>query len=109
MDWIEMIVHTTTAGADAVSFLMMENGAGGTMTEDRADIPDPSKPSGIWEIIDPKLLERMPDELLPYAQFRLRVAKKALSGAEAGGDGEQARALGREMEIWEEVLACLRR
>ena len=69
MDWIEMIVHTTTAGADAVSFLMMENGAGGTMTEDRADIPDPSKPSGIWEIIDPKLLERMPEDVLVHAWF----------------------------------------
>ena len=69
MDWIEMIVHTTTAGADAVSFLMMENGAGGTMTEDRADIPDPSKPSGIWDIIDPKLLERMPEDVLVHAWF----------------------------------------
>ena len=69
MDWIEMIVHTTTAGADAVSFLMMENGASGTMTEDRADIPDPSRPNGIWEIIDPKLLERMPEDVLVHAWF----------------------------------------
>ena len=69
MDWIEMIVHTTTAGADAVSFLMIENGASGTMTEDRADIPDPSRPSGIWEIIDPKLLERMPEDVLVHAWF----------------------------------------
>ncbi len=69
MNWIEIIVHTTTAGADAVSFLLMEAGSSGTMTEDRADIPDPSKPHGIWEIIDPKLLENMPEDVLVHAWF----------------------------------------
>ena len=64
-----MIVHTTTAGADAVSLLMMDQGATGTMTEDRADIPDPSKPHGIWEIIDPKLLESMPEDVLVHGWF----------------------------------------
>ena len=61
MDWIELIVHTTTEGSDEVSSVLMEAGAAGTMIEDRADIPDPSKPHGIWEIIDPKLLSSMPD------------------------------------------------
>ncbi len=69
MNWIEMIVHTTTAGTDWVSELLMDHGATGTMIEDRADIPDPSKPHGIWEIIDPKLLENMPEDVLVHAWF----------------------------------------
>ena len=60
-------------------------------------------------VVGPVLLERLPEELLPYAQFRLRVAKKALGGAKAGGDEAQALALGREIDIWQEVLACLQR
>lgn len=69
MEWIEIIVHTTTAGADMVSDCLMQEGAGGTMVEDRADIPDPAKPNGIWEIIDPALLENMPEDVLVHAWF----------------------------------------
>ena len=69
MNWIECIVHTTTLGSDWVSELLMESGATGTMIEDKADIPDPSKPHGIWEIIDPKLLEEMPEDVLVHAWF----------------------------------------
>ena len=64
MEWIELIVHTTTEGADRVSSVLMDAGASGTQIEDRADIPDPSQPHGIWEIIDPKLLESMPSDVL---------------------------------------------
>lgn len=67
MDWIELIIHTTTAGAEDVSALLMSLGAGGTMIEDRADIPDPSKPSGIWEIIDPSLPESLPEDVQVHA------------------------------------------
>jgi len=67
MEWIELIVHTTTAGSDPVSSLLMELGASGTMIEDRADIPDPSKPHGIWEIIDPRLIDSMPEDVLVHA------------------------------------------
>lgn len=67
MDWIELIVHTTSVGSDAVSELFTSLGATGTMVEDRADIPDPSKPNGIWEIIDPALLENMPEDVLVHA------------------------------------------
>ena len=69
MNWIELIVHTTTAGADWVSDCLMDLGASGTMIEDKADIPDPSKPHGIWEIIDPKLLDEMPEDVLVHAWF----------------------------------------
>lgn len=69
MEWIEIIVHTTTSGADMVSDCLMQEGASGTMVEDRADIPDPAKPNGIWEIIDPALLEHMPTDVLVHAWF----------------------------------------
>ena len=69
MEWIELIVHTTTEGTDRVSGLLMDAGAAGTMIEDRADIPDPNKPHGIWEIIDPALLESMPEDVLVHAWF----------------------------------------
>ena len=60
-------------------------------------------------IVGPILLERLPPELKPYAAFRLRVARKALAGAEAAGDAEQAAPLARETALWEEVCACLQR
>ena len=78
MDYVELIVHTTTAGSDAVSDVMMEAGASGTMIEDKADIPDPSKPHGIWEIIDPKLLESMPEDVLVHAWFEENPALPSL-------------------------------
>ena len=69
MDWLEITVHTTTAGADIVSEKLINEGATGTMVEDRADVPDPTKPNGIWEIIDPKLIDSMPEDVLVHAWF----------------------------------------
>ena len=69
MDWIEIIIHTTTAGAELVSDRLMEAGADGTMVEDRADVPDPSKPNGYWELIDPELVNTMPEDVLVHAWF----------------------------------------
>ena len=69
MDWIEIIIHTTTAGAELVSDRLMEAGADGTMVEDRADVPDPNKPSGYWELIDPELVNTMPEDVLVHAWF----------------------------------------
>ena len=69
MEWIELIVHTTTEGTDRVSGILMDCGASGTMIEDRSDIPDPNEPHGIWEIMDPALLENMPEDVLVHAWF----------------------------------------
>ena len=69
MEWIELIVHTTTEGTDRVSGILTDCGASGTMIEDRADIPDPGKPHGIWEIIDSSLLESMPQDVLVHAWY----------------------------------------
>ena len=32
-------------------------------------MPDPTKPNGIWEIIDPKLIDSMPEDVLVHAWF----------------------------------------
>lgn len=69
MDWIETVVHTTSFGADLVSEHMMAEGATGTMVEDRADVPDPAKPNGYWELIDAHLIDRMPEDVLVHAWF----------------------------------------
>lgn len=60
-------------------------------------------------VVGPVLLRRMPGELKPYAEFRLRVAKKALAGAAASEDRSQQEPLEQEIAIWEEVCACLQR
>lgn len=53
--------------------------------------------------VGPVLLERRTPALLDYAQFKIRVAKKALSGMAAGAadDAEMRRTL----SVWEEVAA----
>ena len=58
-------------------------------------------------IVGPVLLRELPESLKSYAAFRLRVAKKALTGAERGGDAAQVAALEHEIAIWEEVMTCL--
>ena len=40
------------------------------MVEDRADIPDPAHPNGFWEIIDPKLIENMPADVLVHCWLK---------------------------------------
>lgn len=61
------------------------------------------------QIVGPVLLEKMPDTLKPYAEFRLNVALKALKGAVSGEDEDQKALLEREIEIWKDVCACLQR
>ena len=70
MEWMEIAAHTTTLGADIVSEQMMLEGAEGTAIEDRADVPDPGKPSGYWELIDQSLIDQMPEDVLVKAWFQ---------------------------------------
>ncbi len=58
-------------------------------------------------IVGPVLLKEKPSALAGYAEFRLRVARKALIGAERGGAEEEISALRKEIRIWEDVQACL--
>ena len=95
MDWIEVIVHTNTPGAELVSELLMQEGASGTMTEDRADVPDPAKPNGYWEIIDPAMIAAMPEDVLVHAWFeadgripdRLRSLRERLAALSRTAEG----------------------
>ena len=78
LKWIEVVVHTTTEGSDCISEMLMERGITGTMIVDRADIPDPSRPHGYWEIVDPKLLESMPPDVEVHAWLEDSPSGKAL-------------------------------
>ena len=69
MDWIEITISTNTEGADIVSEALLRQGAVGTQIIDRADVPDPSKPNGFWELIDPKMIDEMPEDVQVKAWF----------------------------------------
>lgn len=58
-------------------------------------------------MVGPVLLREKPAGLAGYAEFRLRVARKALAGAEHGGEAAIIDELREEIRIWEEVQACL--
>ena len=63
------------------------------------------------KIVGPVLIRRMPPELLPYAEFRLRVVRKAMKEASSGQKQEitnKTEPLKAEIKIWEEVCECLR-
>lgn len=47
----------------------------------------------------PVILQRGGDELITFADFRIKVAQKALKGAQ-GGDGERAKQLEEEIAMW---------
>lgn len=51
-------------------------------------------------MVGPVLNRTRPPELASYAAFRLRVAHKALAGAQKGQDLAQISSLTREIEIW---------
>lgn len=71
MEWAEIAVHTTTQASDLVSEAMIQSGATGTMIVDKNDIPDPSLPHGYWELIDEKMIEAMPEDVLVQGWFAL--------------------------------------
>ena len=79
MDWIEITVSTNTAGADIVSETLLRQGAVGTQIIDRADVPDPSKPNGFWELIDPKMIDEMPEDVQVKAWFETVEALRGLA------------------------------
>ena len=58
-------------------------------------------------VVGPMLLQKKPALLREYIEFYLRVHGKALRGAANGSNPETARALEREIEIWEDVRKCL--
>lgn len=69
MDYTEVTVSTTTQGAELVSDLLMRLGAAGTQILDRADLPDPSKPTAHWELMDQSVIDAMPEDVQVKAWF----------------------------------------
>lgn len=63
MDWIRMMVRTTTEGAEAVSAMFMNLGIQGAVIEDKADIQLNQRPEGQWDIIDEEIAKRMDDDV----------------------------------------------
>lgn len=70
-------------------------------------IPGKAQYSARELIVGPILLKDRPTELLGYADFRLRVAHKALIGAQKGGSEAEIQTLREEICAWEDVRACL--
>ena len=63
MDWMEITVLTTTAGADLVSQILMDAGSSGTMIEDKNDVAANQRPEGQWDIIDEAIAKRIGDDV----------------------------------------------
>lgn len=78
MDWIEITISTNTMGAEIVSEALLRQGAVGTQIIDRSDVPDPSKPNGYWELIDPRMIDEMPEDVQVKAWFESLEALRGL-------------------------------
>ena len=63
MEWVEVIVHTTTKGSDLVSELLMRCGAMGTQVLDRADTQDAKQDNEDWELFDENIVQKMPEDV----------------------------------------------
>lgn len=56
MDWIEIVIDTTSEGVDIVSQILYEVGVPGVVIQDPADIEALKSQEGIWDCIDDSLL-----------------------------------------------------
>ena len=89
MDWIEASVTTTSGAADAVSEVLINNGAKGTQIMDRNDVPDHDDGTGFGELYDAELKNSLPEEATIKAWFasrdemlRAKTAVKSMGGLE---------------------------
>lgn len=74
MDWMELKVLTTTAGADLVSQILMDAGSSGTMIEDRNDVALNQRPEGQWDIIDEEIARRMGEDVKVTGYYEVDAA-----------------------------------
>ena len=63
MEYTEITVSTNTQGSEIVSDLFLRLGAVGTQILDRADLPDPTKPTANWELMDQSVIDAMPEDV----------------------------------------------
>lgn len=98
MDWIQLTVLTTTAGADIVSEQLVEAGSAGTMIEDKNDYAANQRPQGQWDILDESIFAHMGEDVRVSgyypADFR---AQDALSEVRARMDRLRAMDLGVDL------------
>ena len=69
MNYTEVTISTSTQGSELISDLLMRLGAAGTQILDRADLPDPSKPTANWELMDQSVIDAMPEDVQVKAWF----------------------------------------
>ena len=74
MDWMELTVLTTTAGADMVSQILMDAGSLGTMIEDKNDVAANQRPEGQWDIIDEAIAKRIGDDVKVTGYYEVDAA-----------------------------------
>ena len=79
MDYTEVTVSTTTQGSELISDLLMRLGAAGTQILDRADLPDPAKPTAMWELMDQSVIDAMPEDVQVKAWFDEQSLKTILT------------------------------
>lgn len=78
MEYTEVTISTVTQGAELLSDLLMRLGAAGTQILDRADLPDPAKPTANWELMDQSVIDAMPEDVQVKAWFDEDTLKTAL-------------------------------
>lgn len=78
MEYTEVTISTVTQGAEVISDLLMHLGAAGTQILDRADLPDPAKPTANWELMDQSVIDAMPEDVQVKAWFDEDTLKTAL-------------------------------
>ena len=59
MRWVEVTVCTTSAGADAMSEMLMEHGVTGVSIEDRADVEMMQRRDDEWDYIDENIFSSL--------------------------------------------------
>jgi len=80
MRWHEVVVHTTTEGADIISDALIGFGATGTEVVDRADILEQKKSSAHWELYDKQMIQNMPEDVLVKGWFEANERMDGLLG-----------------------------
>ena len=71
MEYTELTISTTSAGTEIVSQILMDLGAVGTQILDRADLPDPAKPTANWELMDQSVIDAMPEDVQVKAWYEI--------------------------------------
>lgn len=71
MEWLEILVHTTTEAQELVSNLLIDNGTSGTSILDKSYIPDVKSLGKEWEMYDESILQNMPEDVEVHAWLEI--------------------------------------